>query len=211
MQGHDRGLDTASHNHQYEEKLQHPRRRHINAKESTGSKIHRARNAIHTDCACEEKLSGNKCVCQILPRSQKSFLVSLMEHQRIARNRQDFVKYKEGQQIRSHRETHRCADAKRERREVACLHAFVIVPHVANAVKIDWYPQKRSQCRENHTSRIDAHCQPNSVCKLEQRVFVSHAIQNAADHADDNAEHGDRTNSAPSFTDIRIFIAHGYE
>ena len=132
-----------------------------------------------------------------------------MKYQRIAGNRQDFIEHEEGQQIRGHRDAHRRTDAERERRKITGLHSFMVVPHITDTVKINRYPQHGSQCRKNHTCRINPHREPNCIRQMKERVLVCHTVQHAADHADNYAEHRDGADGTPCFTDIRILIAHG--
>ena len=203
MQRHNRSLYGTCQNHQYEDSLQHPSRSHVRSQEAAGSKVHRTADAVNGDNAGQEKLTGNQGINQILTAGHQSFLVTLMQYQRIACQSQQLVKDEEGQQVFGHRNAHYGTHADSKSSKVTGLLAFVIAAHIADGIEVHRYPQHRSEHRKNHAGRIGTQRQSHGIGNLAQRPLILIAVENSRQHRQDDTEFKYGSDNAPGFTQVR--------
>ena len=188
MQRHNSSLYGACQNHQHEDCLQHPFRSHLRCQEAAGSEVHRTADAVYSDNAGQEELTGNQRINQILTAGHQSLLVTLMQYQRIACQSQQLVEDKKGQQVFGHRNAHYGTHADSEGGKVTGLLAFIIAAHIADGIEVHGHPQHRRQHSKNHAGRISAQRQAHSISNLAQCPLILVAVEYSRQHRQDNAK-----------------------
>jgi hypothetical protein len=150
----------------------------------------------HRDAAAER-------VREVLPAGGAGLGGLVVCDQRVGRHREQFIKDKEDDQVRGEGDPDRRREAPRKRREVPRLCVLVESAHVTDAVETRHQPQQAREQPEQDAKRVGSEREPHAGNERPEVGDVHLSLEDAGNHAGDEAEFRHRREDGPGLPEVR--------